>query len=257
MPIQKSPIVINDEILFSEDKFSIIAGPCAVEDEQSLLLTAGFLSLKGIRMIRGGVRKLRTSPHSFQGMGEEGASLLSSVAQSHGLYSVSEITSIRELDLFTKYIDIIVVGTRNMHNTDLLLELGKIDKPIILKRGMSATVKEWLNAAEYIKLNGNDRIILCERGIRTFETAMRNTFDIASAVYMAMNYDYLVITDPSHATGINELVVPMTLASLAAGVHGAMIEIHPDPETALSDSEQMLSFPEFSELHTRLYSMKI
>jgi 3-deoxy-7-phosphoheptulonate synthase len=257
MPTQKSPIVIKNEILFSEDKFNIIAGPCAVEDEQSLLLTAGFLSLKGIRMIRGGARKLRTSPHSFQGMGEEGVSLLSSVAQGHGLYSVSEITSIRELDLFEKYIDIIVVGTRNMHNTELLIELGKIDKPIILKRGMSATVNEWLNAAEYIKLNGNDQIVLCERGIRTFETATRNTFDIACAVYVATKYDYLVITDPSHATGLSELVAPMTLASFAAGVQGAMIEIHPDPETALSDREQVLSFPDFSELLTRIQSLRI
>ncbi|MCL2064640.1 MAG: bifunctional 3-deoxy-7-phosphoheptulonate synthase/chorismate mutase [Candidatus Cloacimonetes bacterium] len=247
-PNSRKRISLNDTILFQENDFNIIAGPCAVESEDYLIKTAQLLVKHKIKMIRGGANKLRTSPYSFQGLGNEGISLLSKIAKEYYLFSVSEITSLQEIDLIEKHIDIVLLGTRNMHNYQLLKELGQVNKPVILKRGMAATVKEWLLAAEYIKLNGNPNIILCERGIRTFETCLRNTFDLASAVYVSQNYDYIVITDPSHATGNKNLVEAMTLASLVAKTQGAMIEIHPEPEKSLSDGEQMLNFQQFERL---------
>jgi len=246
--IVKNPIIIGSDTLFSDENFAIIAGPCAVEDEQSLIATAELLRNHNVKMLRGGVNKMRTSPHSFQGLGESAAKMLASVATEYGLYTVSEITCLKEIDLIERYIHIALVGTRNMQNTPLLKELGKLQKPVILKRGMAATVKEWLLAAEYISLNGNDRIILCERGIRTFEQCTRYTLDLASAVFVNQNYPYHVITDPSHATGNSSLVPPMVMASLAAGVQGCMIEIHPTPGNALCDGEQMLNFAQFETL---------
>jgi len=246
--INTRPISIGKNTLFATDTFSVIAGPCAIEDETSLAATAELLKKHNVKMLRGGVNKLRTSPYSFQGLGMSAATTLSKVAHDFGLYSVCEITSISEIDVLEKYIDILVVGTRNMHNYPLLKELGHLDKPIILKRGMASTVKEWVQASEYIRQNGNDKIILCERGIRTFENSTRNTFDLASAVYVTQNYPYIVITDPSHATGDRELVTPMTLASYAAKTHGVMIEIHPQPQSALSDGQQMLDFEQFENL---------
>ena len=250
-------IYLKDTLLFQENDFNIIAGPCAIENEEYLVKTAELLVKNGVKMIRGGAFKLRTSPFSFQGMGKEGILLLSKVARDYNLFSVTEITSVKDLDLIEKYIDIMLIGTRNMHNYELLKELGNLDKPIILKRGMAATVKEWLLAAEYLAQGGNEKIILCERGIRTFETCLRNTFDLASAVYVSQNYGYNVITDPSHATGDRNLVEKMTLASLVAGIQGAMIEIHPEPEKALSDGEQMLNFEQFEELMKKVKGLKM
>jgi len=238
-------------MLFSEGVFAIIAGPCAVEDEQSLISTAELLVRHNVKMIRGGVNKMRTSPHTFQGLGEPAAKMLAKVAKQYGLYAVSEITCVNEIDLIEKYIDIAVVGTRNMQNTPLLKELGKLQKPVILKRGMASTVQEWLLAAEYVLFGGNERIILCERGIRTFEQCTRYTFDLASAVYASLHSPYFVIADPSHATGLAELVPPMVSASRAAGLAGCMIEVHPAPEQASCDGEQMLNFGEFGGLGVR------
>ena len=249
---QKTDIVIGSDVLFKESGFSVIAGPCAVENEEYLIRTAETLVKHNVKLIRGGANKLRTSPYTFQGLGKEGISLLSKVAKDFSLYSVTEITSLTEIDLIDNHIDIVLVGTRNMHNYQLLKEVGKLNKPVILKRGMSATVKEWLLAAEYVGMCGNKQIILCERGIRTFDNCLRNTLDLASAVHVSRNYSYHVITDPSHATGNKDLVAPMVLASLAAGVQGVMIEIHPEPKRALSDGEQMLNFEEFDRLMTSL-----
>jgi len=252
----KDSICIGNDTLFSDENFCIIAGPCAVEDEQSLIATAELLRKHNVRMLRGGVNKMRTSPHSFQGLGESAAKMLNNVAREYGLYSVSEITCINEIDLIERYIDIALVGTRNMQNTPLLKELGKLQKPVILKRGMASTVQEWLLAAEYIRLGGNPQIILCERGIRTFEQCTRYTLDLASAVFVSQNYPYLVITDPSHATGNSSLVPPMVLASRAAGVNGCMIEIHLSPQTALCDGEQMLDFIQFEKLIEKLEGLQ-
>ena len=218
-----------------------------MEDEESLSRTAQFLQTNGVKMLRGGVNKLRTSPKSFQGKGDEAVHLLSNIAKEYNLFSVTEITSETEIDFLSEYIDIFVVGTRNMYNYRLLKELGKIKKPIILKRGMCATIDEWLLAAEYILQNGNENIILCERGIRTFENKMRYTFDLASAVYIKQNHPYYIMTDPSHATGINSLVIPMAIASRAVNVHGVMVEIHPQPKNSKSDAEQMLNLEEFEK----------
>ncbi|MCL2065062.1 MAG: 3-deoxy-7-phosphoheptulonate synthase [Candidatus Cloacimonetes bacterium] len=246
--MERLPIKINNIKIFDDNDFSIIAGPCAIEDEESLVATAELLVKHNVKMLRGGAYKLRTSPQSFQGYGDEAVKLLSNVAKSYNLLSVSEIPSVKEIDIFNQFVDIILIGTRNMYNYPLLKEVGEMKKPVILKRGMCATVNEWILAAEYIAQNGNQNIILCERGIRTFETVTRNTLDLASAVYVAHNFRYHVIVDPSHATGKRELVIPMTLASKAAGVHGVMIEIHPKPDNARSDPEQMLDFDNFEKL---------
>ena len=254
--IEKKDIYCSKDIIFNENNFNIIAGPCAVENEKYLIQTAELLKKLDIKMIRGGANKLRTSPYSFQGIGVEAFRLLSQVSKEYGLLSVSEITSLREIDSLNEYIDIILVGTRNMFNYQLLKELGKLNKTVILKRGMSATVKEWVLAAEYVISNGNPNVILCERGIRTFETSSRNTFDLASAVLVNQNYSFQVISDPSHATGNKKLVSPMTLASLIAGLQGVMLEIHPEPHKALSDAEQMLDFQQFTELVNRINLLK-
>ena len=245
---KKKDIYVDQEMIFSEGGFSLIAGPCAVENEADLNATAEILVSHKIKMIRGGAYKLRTSPLDFQGLGKEGLIMLSRVAKAHNLYSVSEITSLNDMDLFEKYIDILIVGTRNMFNYPLLKEIGTLQKPVILKRGISATIDEWIMAAEYIHLGGNANIILCERGIRTFDKSLRYTFDLAGAVYVSLKYNYHVITDPSHATGNPDLIEPMVLASKMAGVQGCMIEIHPEPKRALSDGEQMLDFERFAKI---------
>ena len=246
--MKKEDIVINGKIVFTNDHFTIIAGPCAVEDEGSLVQTAALLQKYDLKILRGGTNKLRTSPYSFQGLGENGVLLLSLVAKDHGLFSTTEITQISEIDFLYKHIDIFLVGTRNMYNYQLLKELSKQDKPVILKRGMCATIKEWILAAEYLIENGKKNIILCERGIRTFDDTLRNTFDLAAAVYTNMNTAYHVITDPSHATGNRELIEPLVRASKAAGISGVMLEIHPDPEKALSDGKQMINFQQFEKI---------
>lgn len=247
--------ITNINNLFKENTFNIIAGPCAIETEKYLYKTAEFLHNNNIQFIRGGAYKLRTSPQSFQGLGEIGIHLLHDVANHFNLITVSEITSITEIEIMNNYIDVILVGTRNMYNYPLLKELSKLNKPIILKRGMSATVDEWLLAAKYVS-NIDTNIVLCERGIRTFETCTRNTLDLASAVWVQQNSIYNVIIDPSHATGDSNLIIPMSLAAFGSGCNGLMIEIHPSPKKALSDGKQMLNFSQFSELLEKLHKMK-
>jgi len=235
----------NDK--FSSD-FKIIAGPCAIENEETTYKVANCLKKMGLKYIRGGAFKPRTSPKSFQGLGERGLKILKNAAKENDLITVSEIMDPRNVDMACEYLDIIQIGARNMHNYPLLKEVGKTDKIILLKRGFGATIEEWIQASEYIRLEGNESIILCERGIRTFEPQMRNTLDIAGVSYLKKHYGYNVILDPSHGTGKRELIEPMIYVAMALNCEGVMIEIHPEPEKALSDGEQSLSLEQFEEI---------
>jgi 3-deoxy-7-phosphoheptulonate synthase len=230
----------------------MIAGPCAVENEEQIYTISEFLSKKGVLFMRGGAYKPRTSPYSFQGLKKEGLELMRRAADDHGLAVVSEIMSAGQLDEFVENVDILQVGTRNMQNYPLLRALGKINKPVLLKRGMSSTIEEWLLAAEYILSGGNEQVILCERGIRTFETATRNTLDIA-AVPLVQQLSHLpVIVDPSQGTGVRDIVDPVSVAAIAAGADGLIIEVHNQPEEALSDGDQSIYLDQFETLQKRL-----
>ncbi len=236
--------------------FLVIAGPCAVESREQLRKTARFLKKIGVPVLRGGAYKPRTSPHSFQGLREDGLKLLDEVRKESGLLVVTEVVSPDHVELVARHVDLLQVGARNMQNFDLLTEVGKVNTPVILKRGLSATAEEWLGSAEYILLSGNPNVVLCERGIRTFETATRNTADLAIIPLVKEKTHLPVIFDPSHATGKRDLVGPMALASIMAGAQGVMIEIHPEPERALSDGPQSLHFKEFEKLKTQLRSLE-
>jgi len=227
--------------------FQIIAGPCSVESREQICFVAGEVKKAGAAMLRGGAFKPRTSPYAFQGMREDGIALLLKAKQETGLPVVTEVMDISHLQFFSD-IDVVQVGARNMQNFELLKELGRLDKPVLLKRGLSSTIEEFLMSAEYILAGGNEKVILCERGIRTFENATRNTLDL-SAVPLIKSFSHLpVIVDPSHATGINTLVKPMALAAAAAGADGLMIEVHNDPEHALCDGAQSLTPDTFRDL---------
>jgi len=229
-------------------ELAIIAGPCAIENEEQIFTIAGELSKRGVKILRGGAFKPRTSPYSFQGLGEEGLKLMSRAAREFGLSIITEVMSVEQVDLVAEYADILQVGARNMQNFMLLKELGRIKKPVMLKRGMSATLEELLLSAEHILSNGNRQVILCERGIRTFETYTRNTLDL-SAVPSLKELSHLpVIVDPSHGTGRWKLVGPMAKSAIVAGADGLMIEVHPNPKAALSDGAQTLNFKNFSQL---------
>jgi 3-deoxy-7-phosphoheptulonate synthase len=218
--------------------------------------TAKMLKKIGVPVLRGGAYKPRTSPHSFQGLREGGLQLLDEVRKETGLLVVTEVVSPEHVPLVAQHVDILQVGARNMQNFDLLTEVGKTRKPVILKRGLSGTLEEWLGSAEYILLGGNPNVILCERGIRTFETATRNTADLAIIPLVREQTHLPVIFDPSHATGKRNLVGPMALASIIAGAQGVMIEVHPDPEHALSDGPQSLHFREFEKLRAQIKSLE-
>ncbi|MDD2501583.1 MAG: 3-deoxy-7-phosphoheptulonate synthase [Geobacter sp.] len=226
----------------------VVGGPCAVESEEQILKTARFVKQCGADLLRGGAFKPRTGPHTFQGLREEGLKLLAKAREATGLPIVTEVMSPDNVGLVAEYADLLQVGARNMQNFDLLRELGKIRKPVLLKRGMSATIEEFLAAAEYILAEGNEQVILCERGIRTFETATRNTLDLAMVPLVKELTHLPVMVDPSHATGKRSLVTPMSKAALVAGAHGVLVEVHPEPEKALSDGPQSLTFPGFEAL---------
>ncbi len=229
-------------------EFIVMAGPCSVENEKQLLTTARCVKESGAHFLRGGAYKPRTSPYAFQGLGKEGLDLLKLAKEETGLGIVTELLSIEQLDLFMEDVDIIQVGARNMQNFSLLKELGKTDKPILLKRGISATIEEWLMSAEYIMSEGNKNIILCERGIRTYEGYTRNTLDL-SAVPMVKRLSHLpVIVDPSHAAGLWWMVEPLSKGAIVVGADGLMVEVHPEPEKALSDGAQSLRFENFRSL---------
>lgn len=232
--------------------FTVIAGPCSVENEEQILSVARSVKLAGAHYLRGGAFKPRTSPYSFQGLQAKGIELLCLARQETGLEIVSEIMSETDLDLFAENVDLVQVGARNMQNFSLLKELGKLKKPILLKRGLSATIEEWLMSAEYILAAGNPNVILCERGIRTFETYTRNTLDI-SAVPLIKRLSHLpVMVDPSHAAGISWMVEPLAKAAVVAGADGVMIEVHNDPARALSDGAQSLNPSSFTKLMGKL-----
>jgi len=234
----------------------IIAGPCAVESENQIIKTARAVKAAGAEMLRGGAFKPRTGPYTFQGLKEEGLKLLALAKRETGLPIVSEVMTSENVELVAGYVDVLQVGARNMQNFDLLREVGRIRKPVFLKRGLSATIEEFLAAAEYILAEGNSQVILCERGIRTYETATRNTLDL-SVVPIIKELSHLpIVVDPSHATGKRSLVPPMAKAALVAGAHGIMIEVHPDPEKALSDGPQSLTIPGFEKLMEEIKQIK-
>jgi 3-deoxy-7-phosphoheptulonate synthase len=252
----KSISVKIKDITIGDGDFTIIAGPCSVESSEMILSTAQYVKSKGAVMLRGGAFKPRTSPYSFQGLKEEGLAMLREASQNSDIPVVSEVMDPRDIEDVYKYVDMFQIGSRNMQNFSLLKEVGKTDKPILLKRGMAATIEDFLMAAEYIAAEGNDRIVLCERGIRTFENITRNTLDIAAVPILKKLCKLPVIVDPSHSTGIRELVLPMSLAALAVGADGIMVEVHPDPACALSDSDQSLNFDDFEAL-TKVINQKM
>nr|BCX01805.1 MAG: 3-deoxy-7-phosphoheptulonate synthase [Bacteroidota bacterium] len=226
----------------------VIAGPCSVESEEQIFRTAAFVAEQGATFLRGGAFKPRTSPYAFQGLGEAGLRLMRQACDAYGLGMITEVLDVSQVELVGRYTDIFQVGARNMQNFPLLRELGRTEKPVFLKRGLAATIEEWLMAAEYIMASGNPRIILCERGIRTFETATRNTLDL-SAIPTVQKLSHLpVFADPSHGTGLRDRVIPMARAAVAAGADGLIIEVHPNPEEARSDGPQSLYFEQFAEL---------
>jgi 3-deoxy-7-phosphoheptulonate synthase len=230
------------------ETFIVIAGPCCVESEAGLLETAKGVKAYGAHMLRGGAFKPRTSPYSFQGLGNEGLKYLERARALTGLPVVTELLSEAHLDAVVASADLIQIGTRNAQNTALLCKVAESEKPVLLKRGMASTIEEWLMAAEYLLSNGNSNVILCERGIRSFETMTRNTLDL-SAVAIAKRETHLpVVVDPSHGTGVRDLVIPMARAAIAAGADGLMVEAHPNPDKALSDGAQSLSIEQFGEL---------
>ncbi len=230
------------------NEIGVIGGPCSVESEEQIVATAEAVKQAGGHALRGGAYKPRTSPYSFQGMGVQGLELLRIASDATGLPLVTEVMDPRRVALVAEYVDVLQIGARNMQNFTLLREVGATDKPVMLKRGMSATIEDWLMSAEYIMAAGNMRVILCERGIRTFETATRNTLDL-SAIPVVKEQSHLpVIIDPSHATGTWELVKPMALAAVAAGADGLMIEVHPNPEQALSDGAQSVTPARFFDI---------
>jgi 3-deoxy-7-phosphoheptulonate synthase len=237
------------------NKLVMMTGPCSVESEDQIYRLAKVVAESGSKILRGGAFKPRSSPYSFQGLGEEGLKFLRGAADENELFVITEVMQISQIDLIEKYTDIFQLGARNMQNFALLKELGNTQKPVMIKRGLSATIEEWLMSAEYILSAGNPNVILCERGIRTFETYTRNTFDL-SAIPIVHNRSHLpVIADPSHATGLRDQVPPMARAAVAAGADGLMIEIHDDPENALSDGPQALLPANFLTLVEELKSI--
>ncbi|MBE6950263.1 MAG: 3-deoxy-7-phosphoheptulonate synthase [Ruminococcaceae bacterium] len=231
--------------------FAMIAGPCSVESEDQIISVAQSVKAAGAKILRGGAYKPRTSPYAFQGLGTQGLELLRAARKATGLPICTELMDLRHLDEFHD-IDMIQIGARNMQNFDLLKEVGKTDKPILLKRGLSSTIQEWLMSAEYIMSEGNEKVILCERGIRTFETATRNTLDLSCVPILHELSHLPVVVDPSHATGKAKLVAPMAAAAAAAGADGIMIEVHNDPAHALCDGAQSLTPEKFADLAKRV-----
>jgi 3-deoxy-7-phosphoheptulonate synthase len=240
------------DIIIGGEELVIIAGPCAVETEKQVLDTARAVKAAGANILRGGAFKPSTSPYQFRGLGKEGLEILALARAETGLPLITEVLTPHDVELVAKYADILQIGARNMQNFTLLDEVGKVKKPVMLKRGMSATIQEWLLSAEYILSQGNRQVMLCERGIRTFETYTRNTLDI-SAIPVVKKLSHLpVIADPSHGTGKWYLVAPLALAAVAAGADGLMIEVHPNPDQALKDGAQSLTFDSFQQLMAQL-----
>ncbi|HET9332992.1 MAG TPA: 3-deoxy-7-phosphoheptulonate synthase [Gemmatimonadota bacterium] len=247
--LQKEDTIIRGEgFRFGGGGFTVIAGPCAVESADQILDIARFLRDHGVDVLRGGAYKPRTSPYSFQGMETEGLDLLARAREETGLAIITEVVSAEDVPTVAEVADILQVGARNMQNFRLLQRVGRTDRPVFLKRGQSATLEEFLLAAEYVVAEGNPNVILCERGIRTFERYTRNTLDIAAVPLLKQLSHLPVVVDPSHATGRRDLVPPLAIAALAAGADGLMVEVHPDPENALSDGPQSLTYEMFDRM---------
>jgi len=245
----KERLVVEVEgVRIGGDTLAVVAGPCALESEEQIHASAEAVAKAGANIFRGGAYKPRTSPYSFQGLGKEGLRYMKAAARASGLATCSEIMDVEHIEVMCEYVDILQVGARNMQNFSLLKKLGEAPLPILLKRGLSATYQELLMAAEYILNGGNHRVILCERGIRTFETYSRNTLDIAAVPVLKELSHLPVVVDPSHGTGIRRMVAPMARAAVAAGADGIMVEVHPDPDRSYSDAEQTLSPGMFAEL---------
>jgi 3-deoxy-7-phosphoheptulonate synthase len=244
---EDTEIKIKDVVIGGKEVV-MMAGPCSIENEGQIFTIAEIVSKAGAKILRGGAFKPRTSPYSFQGLGEEGLKLMRNAADKYGLLVITEVMESSNIDLVEQYADIFQVGARNMQNFPLLRDLGKTTKPIMLKRGLSATVEDLLMSAEYILSSGNKEVILCERGIRTFETYTRNTFDLSAIPVIHKRSHLPIIADPSHATGLRDKVLPMARAAVAAGADGLMVEVHNDPDKALSDGPQALLPDQFAEL---------
>ncbi len=252
---ENTQIKISENVTIGDGSLHIMAGPCSVESEEQIVGIAKSVQKSGATLLRGGAFKPRTSPYAFQGLKSEGLDLLKTARKETGLPIVTEIMRVSHIDMFEN-VDIIQVGARNMQNFELLKELGKTDKPILLKRGLSATIEEWLMSAEYIMAGGNDKVMLCERGIRTYETFTRNTLDV-SAIPVIKKLSHLpVIVDPSHAAGKSWLVEPLAMAAVAAGADGLIIEVHNDPPHALSDGAQSLTPKQFDDVAKKIFSLK-
>ncbi len=236
------------DVVIGGNEIMVIAGPCSVENEEQIMKIAGIVKSSGAKILRGGAFKPRTSPYSFQGLGGIGLKLLRKAADEFDLLVITEVLEISQIDLVGKYTDIFQVGARNMQNYPLLRELGKANKPVMLKRGLSATIEDLLMSAEYILSNENPNVILCERGIRTFERSTRNTFDLSAIPVVHKRSHLPIFADPSHATGIRDKVIPMARAAVAAGADGLMVEVHHDPEKALSDGPQAILPEQFHEM---------
>ncbi|MBT3337187.1 MAG: bifunctional 3-deoxy-7-phosphoheptulonate synthase/chorismate mutase [Anaerolineae bacterium] len=246
--MKKKEISLSPDITIGGDATSLILGPCSVESYEQTRTVGALIHKLGLKIIRGGAFKPRTSPHAFQGLGEEGLEILRAVADEFDLLVVSEALGVEHVPLIAKYADMIQIGSRNMQHFPLLWAVGEQEKPVMLKRGFMSTIEEWLAATEHISTRGNEQIILCERGIRTFETATRNTLDTSAISLLKQTCPYPVLGDPSHATGRADLVIPAARAALAAGADGLLVEIHPNPLEALSDGAQSLTLAQAEEL---------
>ena len=245
---EENTIIKINDVEIGGDEIVLIAGPCSIESEDQIFRLAKVVAESGSKILRGGAFKPRTSPYSFQGMGEEGLRIMRDAADEYGLLMITEVMQIDQIPLIAKYTDIFQVGARNMQNFSLLRELGNADKAVMIKRGLAAKIEDWLMAAEYVLANGNSQVMLCERGIRTFETYTRNTFDLSAIPVVHQRSHLPVVADPSHATGLRDQVAPMARAAVASGADALMIEIHDRPEEALSDGPQALLPKEYIEL---------
>ncbi len=250
--VEDTVIELDGGIRLGAGHFALMAGPCSIESEAQVEKTINHLAQNGVRIMRGGVYKPRSSPYSFRGLGIEGLQLWHDKASAAGIKIITEVMMVEQIEAMADYVDIFQVGARNAQNFNLLDALGEVEKPILLKRGISGTIDELLQAAEYIFSNGNERIMLCERGIRTYETAYRNTMDINAIAMLKEKTHLPVIADPSHGIGLRRFVSPVALASVMAGADGIILEVHEQPEKAFSDGQQTLSFPEAERLYKRL-----
>lgn len=250
--VKPTQIDLGDGVVLGEGSMTIMAGPCSIEDERQVTETVDFLVSQGVQVMRGGAFKPRSSPYSFRGLGLEGLKMFSSIARAKKVKVITEVLDVSTIEPMMEYVDVFQVGARNSQNFTLLDELGRVDKPVLLKRGLSGTLEELLQSAEYIFSKGNEKVILCERGIRTYEKAYRNTLDLNAVPYLKEKSHLPIVVDPSHGIGLRKHVPAMALAGAVAGADGLLIEIHKCPEEALSDGAQTLSFEEASELFEKL-----